>query len=72
MLDVKGMFTNMNHIKDIEAVRDVMGNGGNYNPVIEPLELSVKSNNIMSNGEWFIQRSRLSTCLSFGFTLHRY
>jgi len=50
------MYTNIDHTKGLQAVRDVMGN---YpicdDPIIERLYLSLKSNNVLFNDEWFIQ-----------------
>ena len=56
-LDVESMYTNIDHTKGLQAVRDVMRNYPIYDdPIIELLELSLKSNDFLFNDEWFIQK----------------
>ena len=56
-LDVISMYTNICHSKGLQAVRDVMINYLIYDdPIIERLELSLKSNDFLFNDEWFIQK----------------
>ena len=55
------MYTNIDHTKGLQAVRDVMGNYPIYDdPIIELLELSLNSNNFLFNDEWFIQKEGTS------------
>ena len=52
-LDVESMYTNIGHTKGLQEVRDVMRNYPIYDdPIIELLELSLKSNDFcfMMNG----------------------
>ena len=55
-LDVESFYTNIDHTKGLQAVRDVMGNYPKYDPIIELLEISLKSNDFLFNDEWFIQK----------------
>jgi len=55
--DVESRYTNIDHTKGLQAVRDVMGNYPIYDdPIIELLELSLKSNDFLFNDEWFFQK----------------
>ena len=54
-LDVESVYTKIDHTKGLQAVRDVIGNHPLYGPVIELLNLSVKSKEFLLKGEWFIQ-----------------
>ena len=54
------MYTNIDHTKGLQAVRDLMGNYPIYDPVIQLLELSLKSNDFLFNDEWFIQKVGVS------------
>ena len=55
-LDFESMYTNIDHTKGLQAIRDVMRNYPIYDPVIQFLELSLKSNDFLFNDEWFIQK----------------
>ena len=60
-LDVKSIYTNVDHTKGLQPVRDAMGKFPIYDPVIELLEISLKSNDILLNDELFIQKVDIST-----------
>ena len=55
-LDVESMYTNIDHAKGLQAVREVLTPCVIYDSVIELLDLSLKSNDFMFNGEWYIQK----------------
>jgi hypothetical protein len=55
-LDVESMYTNIDHAKGLQAVREVMSPCLIHDAIIELLELSLKSNDFMFNREWYIQK----------------
>ena len=49
--DVESRYTNIDHTKGLQAVKDIMGNYPIYDdPIIELLELSLKMFCLMMNG----------------------
>jgi len=63
------MYININHTKGLQAVRGVIRNYPTHdNPVIELLELSLKSKDILFIDEWFIQK--VDTSMDRDWALH--
>ena len=54
------MYTNIDHAKGLQAVREVRTRCPLYDSIINFLDLSVKSNAFLSDGEWYIQKSGTS------------
>ena len=54
-LDIESKYINIDHTKVLQPVRDVIGNYHIYDPIIDPLELSLKANDLLYNDERFIQ-----------------
>ena len=56
MHHVESMYTNIDHTEGLQAVMEIIGNYPIYDPGIERLEVSLKSNASLFNDEWFIQK----------------
>ena len=55
-LDVESMYTNIDHDKGLTAVSEAVGlRGPLYDGIMQLLELSLKNNDFMFNGEWYLQ-----------------
>jgi len=55
-LDGENMYTNIDYTKGLQEVRDVIVNYPTFDPVINVLELSLKSDDFSSDAEWFLQK----------------
>jgi len=63
------MYTNISHAKALGAVRDVLGCSNILNDaVVELLDLSLKSNDSLFNGEWYFQNT--GTSMGRGWAPH--
>ena len=51
------MYTNIDHIKGILAVKEAFNNFYLFDYITELLELSIKNNDFLFNKEWFLQLS---------------
>jgi len=55
------MYTNISHPKGLSAVREALGSSNILNDVVlELLNLSLKNNDFLFNGEWYIQNTGTS------------
>jgi hypothetical protein len=60
-LDVESMYTNIDHDKGLTAVSEAIGlRGPLYDGIMQLLELSLKNNDFMFNGEWYLQTTGTS------------
>ena len=50
------MYTNIDHAMGLQASRDIMSQCQLFDLIIEPLDLSLKSNDFMFNGERYIPK----------------
>jgi len=60
-LDVESMSTNIDHAKGLNAVSETLQfQGSLYDGIIQLLELSLKNNDFLFNGQWYIQATDTS------------
>ena len=60
-LDVESMYTNIDHAKGLNAVSEALQfRGPLYDGIMQLLELSLKNNDFLFNGQWYIQATGTS------------
>jgi len=60
-LDVESMYTNIDHTKGLKAVAEALTfSGPFFDSIMELLELSLKNNDFLFNGEWYLQKTGTS------------
>lgn len=54
-LDVESMYTNIEHDYGLSAMRDAIPSFPPYDSIMELLELTLKSNDFLFDGQWYLQ-----------------